>query len=140
MLGLRLFQFQEGSFGKSLNSMSKKGLPFIITLPIFNSFSLRYQINQKLIPNTFLEVRCSDLPLQIEGYFLLQCVTSKRRQYMDCSDCSNPSSNPRIKAASSSSSFDTFDSLRSKVENKLSLVQPSCALVFCSENGRHQVD
>ena len=62
--------------------MSKKGLPFIITLPIFNSFSLRYQINQKLIPNTFLEVGSSDLPLQIEGYFLLQCVTSKRRQYM----------------------------------------------------------
>ena len=62
--------------------MSKKGLPFIITLPIFNSFSLRYQINQKLIQNTFLEVGSSDLPLQIEGYFLLQCVTSKRRQYM----------------------------------------------------------
>ena len=55
----------------------EKGFPFIITLPIFNSSYLRYQIKKKLILNAISENGSSDLPLQIEEYDLLQCVEGK---------------------------------------------------------------
>ena len=60
----------------------EKGLPFIITLPIFNSSYLRYQIMKKLILNAISENGSSDLPLQIEEYDSIQCVEGKHGQYM----------------------------------------------------------
>ena len=45
--------------------------------------TLKYQIKKKSILNTILEVGSSDLPLQIEGYILLQCVRHKYGQDME---------------------------------------------------------
>ena len=70
-------------FGKLLNSMSEKRAHFHhYSTHIDRFMTLQYQIKKKSIPNTILEVGSSDLPLQTEGYILLQCVARKHGQYM----------------------------------------------------------
>ena len=62
--------------------MTKKAHFYHYSTHIDRFITLQYQIKKKSISNTILEVGSSDLPLQIEGYILLQCVAGKHGQYM----------------------------------------------------------
>ena len=77
--GFQLPGLQRSNFGKSVASMSKKASFCHYSIHI----DLWYQIKKKTIPNSFLEFGSSDLPLQIEGYILLQCVARKHGKYMN---------------------------------------------------------